>query len=334
MMKPDFLFEEIDETSALIEPLMLEYVSNYFINNEGLYEKIRYTFTEIGLRIRPFLFRVGYELGGGEFRKILPVAVALEFVHLSTLVIDDVLDKSEKRNKHDSVYKKWGMNNAILIGENLKSLSSIILIENLSKNKKFKKGYDALKLLEDTYCDICIGQYLDLAYEGKKIIDEIMYLNVIEKTTAKLIQSSIIIGAMLSDVSQSIIRILSSYGLNLGYAYQIRDDIIDIIGDEKYTGKPFAQDIRTRKNRLPIIHAYSHAPQSIRRKIDAIYEKESIDNQDLEYVIKIIFEYHSIEYSINKTIDYCRKAINQLNGIKNSKTKELLYELAKVVATF
>jgi len=333
-MKANSLFDKINETTALVEPLMLKYLFDYFTDDEGLCEKIKYTFTEIGIRIRPFLLRIGYEIGGGNFEKVIPLAVALEFIHLSTLVIDDILDKSEKRNKADSVFKKWGINDAILIGENLKSLSSIILLEDFSKNEKFNKGYDVLKLFEDTYRNIYIGQYLDLAYEGKKIIDESKYLNVIEKTTAKLIQSSIIIGAMLSDVSQSTIRILSSYGINLGYAYQIRDDIIDIIGDEKYTGKPFAQDIRTRKNRLPIIHAYSHAPHSIRKKLDTLYEKDSIDNQDLEYIIKIIFEYHSIEYSISKTINYCRKAIDQLKGVKNSKVKQLLYELAKVVASF
>lgn len=328
------LLKEIGKTSALVEPLMLKYASNYFSNKEGLYDKITYTFSEMGLRIRPFLLRMGYEAGGGNFNEILPSAVAVEFMQLATLVIDDVLDDSQMRNGRSSVNNKWGIKNAILIGEILKSLSIITLVRSIQENKRIKNLYDVIKVFENTYKDICIGQYLDLHYEKEKIISESEYFKMIEKTTALFIQSSIKIGAMVSNASEDIVNTLGSYGLSLGYAYQIRDDVIDIIGEEKLTGKPFGGDIKRRKKRLPIIHAFSHGSNSIRKRLRVFYEKEIIDDKDLMEIIEILNECGSIEYSINKTNQFCKEAVNKIRKIENSKVKNLLIELAELIAAF
>lgn len=333
-MKFELLSKEIGKTSALIEPLMLKYASNYFNKKEGLYDKITYTFSEIGLRIRPFLIRMGYEAGGGNFNEILPIAVAVEFMQLATLVIDDVLDDSQMRNGRDSVNKQWGIKNAILIGELLKSLSAIILVRSIQESKRFKRVYDIIKVFENTYKDICIGQCLDLNYEEEKIISESEYFKMIKKTTALFIQSSIKIGSMLSGASEDIVNILGSYGLSLGYAYQIRDDVIDIIGEEKFTGKPFGGDIRRRKKKLPIIHAFSKASSSIRERLEVFYEKDIIDDKDDKEIIGILHDCGSIEYSINKTSQFCKKAVNEIEGIKNYKVKKLLFELAELIASF
>ena len=104
-----------------------------------------------------------------------------------------------------------------------------------------------MNLFENVYKNISIGQYLDLSYENKKIITEAEYMNMIKNTTALFIQSSIKLGAMLSGTSKEIQNSLSAYGLSLGYAYQIRDDVIDIIGEEKYVGKPIGGDIKEGK---------------------------------------------------------------------------------------
>ena len=246
LLKPTLL-REIQDTTTLINPILSRLIVNALPCQSNLHAKIRYALTEKGLRVRPFLVRMGYEMGGGHYRDILPIGAALELMQIATLVIDDILDESYLRNGRESIFAKWGIKKGILVGELLKTLSTVSLIHYININKKFRRKNNALMIFENAYKDICVGQYLDLLYEEKNIITEEDYLSMIEKTTASFIRASIVIGATLSCTSKNTIKSLSNYGLHLGIAYQIRDDIIDIIGESACTGKPFAGDIRRKK---------------------------------------------------------------------------------------
>ena len=255
-------------------------------------------------------------------------------MQIATLVIDDILDESEIRNGRDSVYKKWGIKNSILVGELLKSSSTIILLQSIHKNKKFKNTYDVLNLFENVYKNISIGQYLDLSYENKKIITEAEYMNMIKNTTALFIQSSIKLGAMLSGTSKEIQNSLSAYGLSLGYAYQIRDDVIDIIGEEKYVGKPIGGDIKRRKKRLPFIHAFSNASKSIKERLNTLYKINKMTDGEVKEIIELLNKCGSVEYSIKKVKYFCKKATNNIKAFKNRKVRILLSELSELVSSF
>lgn len=329
-----FILKEIKKTSELIESLLFKYSSEFFKDYKDLHFEIVYNLKEKGLRIRPFLFRIGYESGGGNFKDILPIGAAIEFMQIATLVMDDILDESEIRNGRDSVYKKWGIKNSILVGELLKSTSTIILLQSIHKNKKFKNTYDVLNLFENIYKNINIGQYLDLSYENKKIITEAEYMNMIKNTTALFIQSSIKLGAMLSGASKEIQNSLSAYGLSLGYAYQIRDDVIDIIGEEKYVGKPIGNDIKRRKKRLPFIHAFSNASKSINERLNTLYKKNKMTDGEVKEIIELLNKCGSVEYSISKVKYFCKKATNNIKAFKNRKVKILLSELSELVSSF
>lgn len=332
-MSPSLL-NEIQTSSQVIERLLPQVTSRYFEMENGLYDKIIYTFPDIGLRVRPFLVRMGYELGGGDFSDVQQVAAAVELLQVSTLVTDDILDDSIIRNDQPSVFAKLGEKEAILIGELLHSLSSQIFITTFSNAMNRAAHMEALELFEFTYREICVGQYLDLQSESKKSISEEEYLDMIKKTTAIFIQSSLKIGAILSGVEENILKKLTSYGLALGYAYQIRDDIIDMIGEEEFTGKPYAGDIRQKKKRLPLIHAQAHGTRESRSKISSILKKEKLKDVDVDIIVEIIRESGSIDYSIERTKQFSKQAINEISNLENSPQKKLLIELAEMVSTF
>jgi geranylgeranyl diphosphate synthase type I len=328
------LKKEIDKTTSLINPLLVRLISQHLSQYKDLKSKINYNLKDIGLRIRPFLLRMGYEIEGENFRAILPIPSAIELMQISTLIIDDILDESATRNGRDSACKKWGTKNAILIGEILKSLSTSIFIQSVQENKNLKNILEVLELFENTYGHICIGQYLDLKYEQKNIIKESEYLDMIRNTTALFIQSPITIGALLAGISRNLVNSLSSYGLSLGYAYQIRDDVIDLIGEEKFTGKPFAGDIKRKKKRLPIVHAFLNAPNPIKERLHTIYRKNKISDRDAQEIVTLLYESGSIKYSIRKVKQFSEEAKASLKQIKNQRIKNLLFDLADIVSTF
>lgn len=325
---------ELEKTSKLIEPLLFDYLFSEVSFIESLYEKISSSFLEIGERIRPFLMRLAYEIRNDKFLNILPIAAAVELMNISTIIIDDILDHSHLRNARPSMYRRYGVENSILFSEVLKSIASSIIINYFQDERNNRNKEKVIKLFEETYREICIGQYLDLLYEQKDDITEYKYLKMIGKTTASFIKSSLEIGALLSNTSEEIIKKLRLYGVHLGYAYQIRDDIIDIIGEEEFTGKPFALDIKCHKKRLPIIHAFLNGSKSQKAKLKQLYNKEYIDDSSLSTIIHLLYETGSIHYSINLTKKFSDKAIKNLNGLQNSNSKKYLIQIAELVACF
>lgn len=325
------LLREIAQTSIIVEKGIYKYITKEVGRKNGLSPMISYSLDDIGLRIRPFLLKNTYEIGGEIFNSILPLAIAIELMQTSTLVTDDILDESQMRNRKATVVKKWGYKKGFLVGECLKSIASLIVIENVPQNNKRE---NIQKIFEDTYLKICIGQIEDLIYEKGYRITEKQYLEMIEKTTALFIQAPIKIGALLCRFEPIIENGLVSYGINLGYAYQIRDDIIDLIGEPQCTGKPFAGDIKQRKARLPLIHFLSNSKGSKKSYVTSLLRKESINDHDALNIIEIMNECGSIRYSIQKCEEYCSAAIRKLSCLPECKQKSRFFDLASLIANF
>lgn len=333
-MKFDALLQELDKTSQPVEPLLFKYASDYLGCVESLRNEVSYSFFEIGKRARPFLLRTGFEIGGGEFKTILPIAAAIELMQAATLVIDDILDEAKIRNARPSIQEKYGVKKAILIGELLKSLAMTVFINHVQENKQLKNLKEPIKIFEDTYREICVGQYLDLNYECKEMITEDEYYDMVKKTTASFIQAPLVIGAMFAGTPKRVIELLKSYGLALGYAYQIRDDVTDVIGEEEFTGKPFAIDIKQRKKRLPVIHVLSNGSASMQRKLREHFSKDIITEKVIQEIVDLLYECGSIDYSIKQVRRFSDNAIEVLSPLKDSNSKAYLIDLAELIATF
>lgn len=326
-MKSNIL-NDIELTTKLVENKINQLLAPYNNHSTDLYNKLKYSVYDIGIRIRPYLFKIIYEFGGKSFNNAIDIAAAIELIQISTLVTDDILDSSDIRNGRQSIYNKWGTNYAILVGLILKSISIKSVFNGELDNKRILQ---VIKETENVYDLINTGQYLDLANEKLNSISECDYIKMIKLTTSKFIQLPIKIALLLTEIPKNIGKKFDNYGINLGYAYQIRDDVIDIIGDKKFIGKPVAGDIIQKKKRLPLIHAISHSFDPNKQRILNILGKDTLNDNDVKEIIEIIISAGSIEYSINKVKEYCDIAVNSIVGIKNCKEKTALINLTEIV---
>lgn len=268
----------------------------------------------------------------------LKIAKCMELMKASTLVTDDFLDKSPTRNGIPSLYSKLGAEEAVLIAELLKSSAMVAFCQTITEipNLTDNDRHRCILLFEDAYRTICLGQLEELRsikgyLRSGSLIREKEYWQIIEKTTASFIQLPLLLGSTMSHFDESIENALRKYGLNIGLAYQVRDDIIDIIGDIEITGKPLGGDIKERKLRLPIIHSLCNGYKSDVEIIKKIYMKKHITNQDIKIVIKILDLTGSIRYCFAKVNDLCTKAIGSLSSLNDDIIRNQLEDVANLL---
>lgn len=230
-----------------LKELVDNYLSNYFKNkgsyNSLIYDAANYSLNVGGKRIRPILFMLVYNMYKGKDKEIIDMAAAIEMIHTYSLIHDDLpcMDNDDLRRGKPTNHKVYGENIAVLAGDALLNEAMILLMDFSIKN-----GKDALVAAREIAyaagADGMIGgQVVDIINEGKKISkEELNYMHL--KKTGELIRASIVAGAILAEVDKSEIELLNKFGLNLGLAFQIKDDILDVTGDVKKLGKNILAD--------------------------------------------------------------------------------------------
>ncbi|MCZ6688093.1 MAG: polyprenyl synthetase family protein [Planctomycetota bacterium] len=266
---------------------------------------VRSTLPDVGLRLRPHLLRVAFEAGGDGFEEILPVAAGVELLQLSTLVIDDILDESDLRNNKPSIFARRGAKETLSIGSIMFAIGFSLIAEGLNENTRLKNPLGIVDLFARTHARIYDGQILDMRLEGDPVASENQYLGMITRTTACFVQASLVSGAMLWDAPPGIIRNLEKIGAALGMACQIRDDVIDVVGDSICTGKPVGGDMRRGKMRLPVIRALSVLPPEKRTLLESLLRQKGLPDQQLEDALALLAGTDCIDYCIRKTKEYC-----------------------------
>lgn len=267
----------------------------------------------------------------------LKIAKCMELMKASTLIVDDFLDKSPVRNGLPSLYSKLGSEEAVLLAEILKSSATIAFSQVLAKTPNLNEvdRYKCLLLFEDTYRTVCLGQLEEIKLTKEQMkywsIKETEYWQMINKTTAVFIQLPLLLGAIVSHFDEPTESALRSYGLNIGLAYQVRDDILDLIGDPSITGKPFAGDIKEKKMRLAIIYFLHKGGKKEVNIIKKIYKKNQITQKDVRVVIEILTKTGSINYCLGKIKKLCTRAIKALSSIQNKTMVEQLQDVADLL---
>ena len=225
-----------------LKELVDNYLSNYFKDkgsyNSLIYDAANYSLNVGGKRIRPILFMLVYNMYKGKDKEIIDMAAAIEMIHTYSLIHDDLpcMDNDDLRRGKPTNHKVYGENIAVLAGDALLNEAMILLMDFSIKN-----GKDALVAAREIAyaagADGMIGgQVVDIINEGKKISkEELNYMHL--KKTGELIRASIVAGAILAEVDKSEIELLNKFGLNLGLAFQIKDDILDVTGDVNKLGK-------------------------------------------------------------------------------------------------
>lgn len=274
-----------------------------------------------GKRMRP-----GFTLLAGKFfeyslEKLLPVAMALELIHMATLVHDDVVDASLTRRGRPTLAAGWGNTVSLATGDYLfaKALKMIVKIDN----------NEISRILAQVCIEMCQGEIQQIKYSYDIKQNYKQYYYRIQRKTALLISLCCKLGAMVSNADKRQTWILSTYGHCLGIAFQIVDDILDITADPKVLGKPVGGDIHQGIITLPMIFAMNDSTD--RDRIKELLGKDCKTENEVKEAIYLIKESGGIEKSRNIVDLYIEKAIKNLRELPNIPTRDALIELAKFV---
>jgi len=298
-------------------------------NPTQLYDAASYLIVNGGKRLRPFMVMKSCEILGGKLKDAMPAASAVEMIHNFTLVHDDIMDNDEMRHGVPTVHKKFGIPIAILAGDVLFSKAYQILSNS---NLPSKASNELVSRLAKACVDVCEGQLLDIKMaESKKIPSQANYINMIEKKTSALFDVSCSMGAICAKAKQSDITKLSSFGRNLGIAFQITDDLIGVLGDPKMTKKPVGNDLREGKKSLPIVLAITKSKGNDKKTILKAFGNAKASKIDIEKAVESIRAL-GIEKIVRKqALLYSEKSQKSLNNYSGSAKTELLNLLNFVV---
>ena len=272
-----------------------------------------------GKRLRPMLLLlVARALGhqGGDAHQL---AAVIEFIHTSTLLHDDVVDESDLRRGRKTANALWGNAASVLVGDFLYSRSFQMMVE--------LDRMDVMRILADTTNAIAEGEVLQLLHVRNPDVDEAAYLRVIERKTAVLFAAATGLGALLAHANDDVQQRLHDYGMHLGYAFQISDDVLDYSADEAALGKHLGDDLAEGKVTLPLIHAMAHSDAATRAHLRGIVQHGNVDA--LPDAIAAIKAQGSLEYSHARAVEYAEAAERALDGLQDNEAVAALRGLAR-----
>jgi len=298
-------------------------------NPKKLYDAAGHLIVNGGKRLRPYMVIRSCQILKGKVSNAMPAASAVEMVHNFSLVHDDIMDNDEMRHGVPTVHKKFGMPIAILAGDVLFSKAfQVITDSKLSANATTQ----LVSRLSKACVDICEGQLLDVKMaEEKKIPSQAEYITMIGKKTAALFDVSCAMGAICATNKPKDISNLSSFGRNLGIAFQITDDLIGVMGDPKITKKPVGNDLREGKKSLPILMAIKLAKGNDKKIILKAFGNSKVSKNDLNKAVSAIRTL-GIEENVRKqALKYAEKAEKSLSKYSGPAKTELISLLDFVV---
>ena len=298
-------------------------------NPKMLYDAAGHLIVNGGKRLRPYMVMKSCQILGGKTSQAMPAASAVEMVHNFTLVHDDIMDNDEVRHGVPTVHKKFGMPVAILAGDVLFSKAYQII----SDSKLTATATNQLvSRLAKACVDVCEGQLFDIKMaEEQRIPTQAEYIKMIGKKTAALFDVTCSMGAICATNKTQDISNLSSFGRNLGIAFQITDDLIGVMGDPKVTKKPVGNDLREGKKSLPILMAIKSSKGKSKKTILKAFGNQKASKKDLQEAVKVIRDLGIEENVRNQALKYAEKAEKSLSRYSGSAKKELLELLDFVV---
>ncbi len=284
-----------------------------------------YVLSSGGKRVRPALLLLAARLCGYQGDKAVSVASVIEFIHTATLLHDDVVDSATLRRGLASANTLWGNEASVLIGDFLFSKSFSLMVEVGS--------LDILRILSGATTVIAEGEVMQLLCTGDIDLSEEKYIEVIKSKTAILMSAACEVGAILGLATSEQQQHLADFGMKLGIAFQLMDDILDYTATEEEFGKSIGHDLEEGKITMPLIHTIRHCNDSERQVIAAVVEKDEMSLDEFRQVSSLVQCYGGIDYTIaaaNRFIDECRAHLTAFN---QGPVSEALLRLADYVVT-
>lgn len=262
--------EILEKVNAFLENLP------YDRKPAGLYDPIKYVLSMGGKRIRPVLMLLSYNLFKENPESILMNAVALETYHNYTLLHDDLMDNADVRRGKPTVHKKWDDNTAILSGDSM----LVMAYQRMMAECPADKLSDVLTLFTETALEIGEGQQFDMEFENRLDVKEDEYIEMIRLKTSVLLACALKMGAILAGASKTDQENLYKFGEQIGLAFQLQDDYLDVYGDEKIFGKAIGGDITSNKKTYMLINAFVNASEAQRAELTKWVEAKTFDRKE------------------------------------------------------
>lgn len=285
---------------------------------ESLYEPIKYVLSMGGKRIRPTLMLLAYNLYKENPEDILMNACALETYHNYTLLHDDLMDNADMRRGHLTVHKKWNDNTAILSGDSMLVLAFQRMMQCDTKHLK-----DILDLFTVTALEIGEGQQYDMEFETRNDVKEEEYIEMIRLKTSVLLACALKIGAILADASAEDADNLYKFGEQIGLAFQLQDDYLDVYGDSKVFGKEIGGDITSNKKTYMLINAFNKANDAQRKELTRWVSARDFDrNEKVDAVTRLYNEIGIDQLAQDKIAYYFAQSKKYLDAVNVPEEKK------------
>lgn len=298
----------------------------------NLYDPINYILSQDGKRIRPRLVGLAAELFGVNPDKVKHVAAAFEMLHNFTLIHDDIMDEAPIRRGMPTVYRQWNSNIAILAGDAL----AIMALQELLK----APCDDATKikisdLFARTSLEICEGQQYDLDFETMEHVSIDDYIKMIRLKTAVMLAGCLKSGAIFAKASEADQQAMYDYGIHIGIAFQLKDDILDLYSDTQVFGKMTGGDIKENKKTYLYLTALQEADAQQRQTLLHYFSSTDFDQEQKIQAVKEIYESLKVKEKTEQAINlYAAKALSSLQAVSVSEDrKNKLYELANALVS-
>jgi geranylgeranyl diphosphate synthase type I len=329
-MKASSIRDELESNASMISDFIRSYLQG---EPKELYQASAHYIVSGGKRLRPFMTIKSCEMLGGNSKRAIPPAAAVEMIHNFSLVHDDIMDNDEMRHNIPTVHNYYGTPLAILSGDILFSKAFKLLV---AEGRKVGHSENAISemvaRLSNACIYVCEGQAADVGMtSNRRFSSESHYIDMIGKKTASLFEVSCALGALsVADSDNKDVENLSSFGRNIGIAFQLIDDLIGIIGDPKLTGKSVGNDIREGKKTYPILLALRNAKDNERSKIFKVFGKNS-STTDIKVAVRTISNI-GIEREVRKAAKlHIERAIKSIERYSYSYAKEILVSSANFI---
>ncbi|ADV45231.1 polyprenyl synthetase family protein [Bacteroides helcogenes] len=288
---------------------------------QGLYAPVSYVLSMGGKRIRPVLMLMSYNLYKEDIVRAYGPAIGIEVYHNYTLLHDDLMDCADRRRGKKTVHKVWNDNTAILSGD-------AMLVLAYQYMAQCPAGYlkEVMDLFSLTALEICEGQQMDMEFELRKDVKEGEYLEMIRLKTSVLLAASLKIGALLGGASAEDAEHLYNFGMNLGIAFQLKDDLLDVYGDAAIFGKNIGGDILCNKKTYMLIKAFEHADDRQLQQLKVWVDAGSFEPAEKIAAVTDLYNQIGIkEICEKKMAEYSERAMENLVAVKvaDEKKKEL-----------
>jgi geranylgeranyl diphosphate synthase, type I len=289
-----------------------------------------------GKRIRPGIALLSCAAAGGNPIEASPLAAAVELLHNFTLVHDDIQDESPSRRHRPTVWKLWGIGQAINAGDALFAAAQIALL----RSKDHDLPSDVVLRLAESFnrmsIEIVEGQVLDLSFEGRDDVRAADYVRMIEGKTSAIVRYAAWGGALVAGASDEVTQRFADFGLALGLGFQIRDDLLGIWGATSTTGKAEADDIRRRKQSLPILLLREHLNDDEGRELQRLYEEDQIPESGIGFVLELLDKYEIrgiVEQQIGAYHDAAQRHLADATGDGANPGRDALQALVEALST-